>query len=260
MAAADAIITTALMDEVPGVRHGFFTRHGGVSEGLFASLNCGFGSGDAPDRVAVNRDLAMRTLGLRGDDLVTLRQIHSASAVVVDAPWKPGQAPTADGMVTRDAGVALGVLSADCAPVLLADPGAAVIGVAHAGWRGARAGIVEATADAMTGLGARKGDIRAAVGPCIQRRSYEVGPEFHAVFVAEDPKNGDLFDTAGRAGRFHFDLARYVARRLDRLGIAAEVLPCDTCADAERFFSYRRNTLGGLAQYGRGLSAIALVN
>ena len=169
------MITSQALNGKSRVRHGFFTREGGVSDGLFSSLNCGFGSGDNPDHITANRSLAMRRLGLEGDDLVTLFQVHSANVVVVDKPWKPGQAPRADAAVTRRPGIALGILSADCAPVLLADSEAGVIGAAHAGWRGALAGIVEATVEAMCVLGAERGRIGVAVGPCIQQDSYKVG-------------------------------------------------------------------------------------
>ena len=167
--------------------------------------------------------------------------------------------PKVDAMVTRTPGVALGVLTADCAPVLFADGGAGVAGAAHAGWRGALDGVLEATLEAMAGLGARAADIVAGVGPCIGRESYEVGPEFRAEFVDADPGNGDFFASSGRDGHHLFDLPAYVGRRLEGLGLAAvEVLDCDTCADEERFFSYRRVTKRGGGDYGRGLSAIVL--
>ena len=254
------MINAATIGAVAGVRHGFFTRHGGVSEGLYASLNCGYGSGDDAVRVTDNRHRAMDRLGCSGDDLVTLYQVHSADALVVEAAggWA-ADAPRADGMATNIPGVALGVLAADCAPVLLADGEAGVVGAAHAGWRGARAGILEATVAAMARLGARPASTVAGIGPCIQQCSYEVGPEFHADFMAEEADTADFFLPARRSGHFHFDLPGYVDRRLRRMSLAAvEALPFDTLGDDAMFFSYRRNALVGERDYGRGLSAIVL--
>ena len=246
----------------PAVQHGFFTRQGGVSEGLYASLNCGLGSGDDPERVRENRRRAMRRLGLAAEALVTAHQAHTAHVAVVNGTWSAAAArPRVDGMVTRMRGVALGILSADCAPVLLADPDAGVIGAAHSGWRGAKSGIVEATVAAMVRLGARVGSIGAAVGPCIRRDSYEVGPEFHAAFVADEPASAELFRPSDRQNHFRFDLAGYVAGKLAAAGVAAlVVLPHDTFADPDRFFSYRRVTLAGGGDYGRLLSAIVLAS
>jgi polyphenol oxidase len=243
----------------PGIRHGFFTRDGGVSEGIYASLNCGFGSGDDPTRVAENRARVAAALGLTGDRVVSCHQIHSVDVIVVDAPWRREAAPRADGMVTRAPGIALGVLAADCAPVLFADAEARVIGACHAGWRGALGGIVDATIQAMTREGARLDRIAAAVGPCIGKESYEVGPEFPAPFLAEDSSAADLFRPAPRAGHFLFDLAGYVARRLRRAGLSqTAVIAGDTAAEEQRFFSYRRGCLRGERDYGRLISAIAL--
>ena len=255
------MITADTMGSIAGLSHGFFTRQGGVSEGLYASLNCGYGSGDDGGKVADNRHRALARLGRSGDDLVTLYQVHSADALVIEAAggWAADKSPCADGMATKVPGVALGVLAADCAPVLLADGEAGVIGAAHAGWRGARAGVLEATVAQMTNLGARPTSIVAAIGPCIQPHSYEVGPEFHADFIAERAGNEDFFVSASRPGHFLFDLPGYVARRLERMSLAAvEALPFDTLSDDARFFSYRRNSLGGEQDYGRGLSAIVL--
>ena len=243
----------------PAVRHGFFTRQGGVSEGLYASLNCGLGSGDDPERVRENRSRAMRRLGLAAEALVTGHQAHTARVAVVEATWPAAARPRVDGMVTQMQGVALGILTADCAPVLLADPDAGVIGAAHSGWRGAKSGIVEATVAAMVRLGARVGSIGAAIGPCIRRDSYEVGPEFRAAFVADEPASAELFGPSDRENHFRFDLAGYVADKLAAAGVAAlTILPHDTFADPDRFFSYRRVTLAGGGDYGRLLSAIAL--
>ena len=258
MARQETTFTAPLLDGVPGVRHAFFTRRGGVSEGSYASLNCGFGSGDRAESVAANRRRAMERLALSGDDLVTVRQTHSADVAVVEAPWTPAQAPGADALVTRAPGVALGVLTADCAPVLFADAEAGVIGAAHAGWRGGLAGILEATVEAMTGLGARARGIVAGIGPCIHQQSYEVGPEFQAAFVGEEAANADFF-APGDGDRRLFDLPGYLERRLAGIGLAAvERLAHDTRGEEDLFFSYRRAVELGETRYGRGLSAIAL--
>jgi YfiH family protein len=250
----------ATMLDLPGVRHGFFTRQGGVSEGIFASLNCGFGSSDEAAKVAENRARATAVLGLAGDRLATCYQVHSADVVVVDRPWPRGEAPRVDGMVTRTPEIALGILTADCAPVLFADADARVIGAAHAGWRGALSGVLEATVDAMKKLGATPQRIRATIGPCIGRHSYEVGPEFPAPFLAENAGNAVFLRVAPRAGHFFFDLAGYVAARLQRLGLTRiETIPGDTAAEADRFFSYRRSCHRKEPDYGRELSAIALM-
>jgi YfiH family protein len=241
------------------VRHGFFTRQGGVSAGLFVSLNCGFGSGDRTENVARNRASAMDQLGLAGDRLVTCRQIHSARVVTVDRAWRREEAPQADGLVTRVRGIALGVLAADCAPVLFHDPVAEIIGAAHGGWRGALAGIAEAMLDGMEALGAQRGRIRAAIGPCIAQASYEVGPAFPEAFLAKDPESISDFALALRPGHFMFNLKGYIARRLVQAGTTiVDPLPFDTVAEEDRFFSYRRACLRGEPAYGRGLSAIAI--
>jgi hypothetical protein len=252
------LITADALD-CDGIRHAFFTRTGGVSEGLFASLNCGFGSSDPEDHVIENRRRAAATLDLGAERLVTCYQVHSPQVTVVEQPWRREDRPRADAMVTRTPGVALGILTADCAPVLFADPAARIIGAAHAGWRGAVGGVLEATVTAMTKLGATPQRIVAAVGPCIAQASYEVGPEFPAPFLAEDAANATFFVPAARAGHFLFDLPGYVARRLSRLGLARLARTGgDTAAEPERFFSYRRSCLKKEPDYGRGLSAIAL--
>jgi YfiH family protein len=252
-------VTSGALGADAGIRHAFFTRRGGVSEGLFGSLNCGFGSGDGSQKVAANREVAMALLGVPADRLVTLRQVHSSTVITVERPWRREETPAADGLVTAVPGIALGVLSADCAPVLFYDPVARIIGAAHGGWRGALGGVVDATVAQMTELGAECPHIRAAIGPCIAWPSYEVGPEFPQPFVAEDPGNGRFFAAAVRSGRFLFDLGGYIAHRLRGAGITTvELLPYDTLADEERFFSYRRACLRGERFYGRGLSAIVL--
>jgi YfiH family protein len=243
----------------PGIRHAFFTRQGGVSGGVFASLNCGFGSRDAPDNVEQNRAIAAARLGLSADRLVSCHQIHGTSAITVEDTWRREETPRADGMVTAVPGIALGVLAADCAPVLFADPEARIIGAAHGGWRGALAGIMEATVATMARLGARPERIHAGIGPCIAQPSYEVGAEFQDSFAAADRENRRFFRPASRAGHFLFDLPGYIASRLSRLGLAAvERTPHDTAAEEDLFFSYRRACLRGESDYGRGLAAIAL--
>ncbi len=253
------MLTICPLNAVPGVRHAFFGRRGGVSEGCYASLNCGFGSGDEPARVARNRDLAMSGVELDAAHLVTAYQIHSNEVARVEKPWVRQDAPKVDAMVTQQKGLALGILTADCVPILLADGAAGVIGAAHAGWRGALNGIAAAVVEAMTALGAKRKAIVAGIGPAIGARSYEVGPEFPAPFLAQAANNGDFFRASARAGHFMFDLKGYVARRLVAAGVDnVQVLPCDTCAEEARFFSYRRTCLRGESDYGRGLSAIYL--
>ncbi|HEY0521878.1 MAG TPA: peptidoglycan editing factor PgeF [Stellaceae bacterium] len=242
-----------------GLRHAFFTREGGVSEGIYASLNCGFGSQDDPARVAENRARAAAALDVAPDRLLTCHQVHSADAVTVTKPWTREANPRADGMATAVPGIALGILTADCAPVLFADPAARVIGAAHAGWRGAIGGVLEATIAAMRGLGAEPARMRAGIGPCIGRLSYEVGPEFPAPFLAEDPENERFFIAAPRAGHFLFDLGSYVEHRLRRAGVGRiERAAHDTLTEEDAFFSYRRTCLRGEKDYGRFLTAIAL--
>lgn len=248
--------TLAALD---GVQHRFFTRSGGVSTGLFSSLNCGYGSADAPENVRENRRRAAAQFGLDEPDLLTVYQIHSADVLTVAAErWTSPGAPKADGLVTDRPGVALGAMAADCAPVLLADGNASVIGAAHAGWKGALGGVVDATIAAMEKLGARRERIHVAVGPCIGPQSYEVGPEFPAPFLAQDEANAAFFRTATRAGHFMFDLPGYLVHRIARNGVNVTATGHDTLSGTDDFFSYRRNTLQGVRDYGRGLSAIAL--
>jgi hypothetical protein len=253
------MITLHLLDHDPGIRHAFFTREGGVSGGFFESLNCGFGSGDAAETVARNRAIAMERLGFSPDRLVTCYQVHSTTVVTVEKPWPRDAAPRADGLVTGSSGIVLGILAADCAPVLFEDAFAGVIGAAHGGWRGALGGIVEATLERMEALGAERARIRAGIGPCIAQTSYEVGPDFPQPFLADDPASAAYFAPALRTGHLMFDLPGYIERRLARAGIAAiERAAHDTVAEDTDFFSYRRACLRGEPVYGRGLSAIAL--
>jgi hypothetical protein len=253
------MLTLGPLNEVVRIRHGFFSRNGGVSVGAYDSLNCGYGSGDAPEKVSENRVRAMAMLELRGGRLVTAYQSHSAEVAVVEEPWDREHAPKVDALVTRRPKLALGILSADCAPVLMADGRGRAIGAAHAGWRGALGGVLEATIEAMVGLGAERQAIVVGVGPLIGQRSYEVGPEFPAPFLEQAEDNGDFFYPGRREGFFMFDLRGYIARRLGRAGVGrVQILPCDTCAEENRFFSYRRTCLRGESDYGRGLSAIYL--
>lgn len=250
-------LTTGVLNRIEGVRHAFFTRNGGVSQGIYASSNCGFGSRDAAAAVAENRARAMRRIDADPAKLVTLSQVHSADVVEVAAPWRRGDAPRADAMVTRVPGIVLGILTADCAPVLFADAEARVVGAAHAGWRGALSGVLEATVAAMCRMGASPGRIVAAIGPAIGRTSYEVGPEFPAPFLAQDASNSAFFFPAETPSRHLFDLKGYAAARLAAAGLSeVAVLPNDTRMENRRFFSYRRACLRGEPNYGRQLSAI----
>lgn len=247
------------LSALPGLRHAFFTRRGGVSEGAWASLNMGLRGGDDLARVAENRARAAAALGVSADRLVTARQVHGAVALTVREPWDNLAAPEADALVTDQPGLLLGVLTADCGPVLLADTEAGVIGAAHAGWKGALSGIVEATVAAMAGLGAKPGRIVAALGPCIAQGSYEVGPEFVARFAETDGASGAFFRPAPGRVKALFDLKGYIAARLRRAGVErVEILPHDTCAQADLLFSFRRTTLRGEGHFGLQMSGIVL--
>jgi len=243
----------------PGIRHGFFGRQGGVSSGAYASLNCALTTGDRREDIDENRRRVAVSLGAAPDQLASVYQVHGAEVAEVTAPWALHERPKADAMVTRTPGVALGILTADCGPLLFADAKAGVIGAAHAGWRGAKAGVAEATVAAMVRLGASPAGIDAAIGPCIGPDSYEVGPEFPRPFLEEDAANGRFFRPAVRTGHSMFDLGGYLAARLERLGLRSVArLAADTCADGERFFSYRRTCLEGGKAFGCQVSAIAL--
>lgn len=250
-----------LLSAAVGLRHGFFSRHGGVSDGLYDSLNCGYGSSDNPSNVTINRERALIALGEQPENLVTAYQVHSPIAVCVERPWKEGDAPGADALVTNRPGITLGILTADCAPVLLVDETGGVIGAAHAGWRGALTGILESTIEAMTNLGAHPSRIAAAIGPCIGFNSYEVGREFPDPFLAENQADAVYFRDAPRPDHFQFDLVGYVARRLHDAGISSvDRLACDTFAEEASFFSYRRALHRAEEDYGRLLSAISLAD
>ena len=254
------MISAPLLVEMDRLRHGFFGRQGGVSEGVFASLNCGFGSGDDPDRVSENRARAAVRAGVSPGSLLTAYQTHSTRVAAVEQAWPREQAPRVDAMVTRSPGIALGILTADCAPVLLADPKAGVIGAVHAGWRGALDGVLEATLEVMRVQGAALDRLSASIGPCILQASYEVGAEFRGRFLAASAQNDRFFRTSeARPGHFHFDLPGYIAARLAAAGVARiGQTGHDTCAARDEFFSYRRNILEGQKDYGRNLSLIAL--
>ena len=252
------LILTSANLAASGIAHGFFGRKGGVSKGIYESLNCGPGSKDSRDNVMENRARATAALS-PGAALVTLYQVHSAEAVTVTAPWQIPDNPKADAMATDRPGIALGILTADCAPILLADPTARVIGAAHAGWNGALAGVVESVLAAMCRLGAKPGRIRAGIGPCISQRAYEVGPEFQLRFVSADADNARFFARSQRAGHWQFDLPAYVARRLKEVTVeSVEILDACTYAREDEFFSYRRTTHRKEPDYGRELSAIML--
>ncbi|WP_434618164.1 peptidoglycan editing factor PgeF [Tabrizicola sp. M-4] len=238
------------------VPHGFFTRKGGASSGIFAGLNCGPGSSDQAEVVAINRARVAEAMGVPADHLLSIHQVHSADVIHVTEPLT--ERPRADAMVTAVPGLALGVLTADCQPVLFADPEARIIGAAHAGWRGTRDGVLEATVDAMVALGARRENIAAVIGPTISQSAYEVGPEFFEAFTDDDRDNARFF-IAGQNGRYLFDLPAFGLSRLRAAGVGhAEWTRHCTYRDSERFFSYRRTTHAGEADYGRLISAIRL--
>jgi YfiH family protein len=252
------LILTAKALAAPRIAHGFFGRTGGVSQGIFASLNCGPGSGDVRTDVIENRSRAAGALS-PGADLLTLYQVHSGEAVTVTAPWNLGEGPKADAMATSVPQLALGILTADCAPVLFADTQAGVIGAAHAGWKGALFGVTDSAIAAMERLGARRDRIVAAIGPCIGRPNYEVGAELRERFVDAASGNARWFVPGDRAEHFRFDLEGYVAARLEAASLAhVEHVPACTYAREDEFFSFRRATHRGEKDYGRQVSAIVL--
>lgn len=241
------------------VQHGFFGRAGGTSEGIFRSLNCGYGSRDQSEKVRENRRRASQALGGSPDRLVTVHQVHSARAITVSAPFPVGQVPEADALVTNTPGLILGALAADCAPVLLCDPHAGVVAAVHAGWKGAVGGIIESAVEAMMALGADPGRMAAAVGPCLTQASFEVGPDLVEKVLDASPWAEPLFD-AGAGDRQQFDLKRYALGKLSRLGVAhVDALADDTLSDPAGYFSSRRASQNGEPDYGRNLSAIMLL-
>lgn len=244
-------------DSLAPFRHGFFTRKGGASSGVFEGLNCGSGSSDQGEIVQINRNRVAAAMDAPVSHLVTVHQVHSADVEVVDAPIA-GDRPKADALVTSTPGIVLAILTADCQPVLFADREAGVVGAAHAGWRGARDGVLEATLDAMEKLGAQRAKTTAVIGPSISQRAYEVGPEFFEEFMSEDPENSRFF-AGGDADRMMFDLPSYGLSKLRSAGVRdAEWIRHCTYSDPERFYSYRRTTHAGEADYGRLISTIRL--
>lgn len=248
------MLSCPTLSSLKSIRHGFFTRQGGASDGIYASLNCGPGSGDDLLRVTENRARVGKALG---GDLLTCHQIHSNKVVAVDRSWEQKDAPQADSMVTKTPGIALGILTADCLPILFADDKAKVIGAAHAGWKGAFDGVIENTLEAMEKLGAR--EIHACIGPGIAQASYEVGPEFYARFVQQNIMNSEFFLDSPKHGHHLFDLKAYAIMRLKNAGITAiNHLANDTCLEEDSFFSFRRATLRKETAYGRQVSAIMI--
>lgn len=244
--------------EAAGIRHGFFTRDGGVSEGIYRGLNVGIGSNDDPQNVRENRRRVSGWFGLPLEHLATAHQIHSPDVVTVTAPYD-GSRPQADAQVTASPGVILGVLTADCGPILFADAENRVIGAAHAGWKGALGGVLENTIDAMIALGARRESIRATLGPSISKANYEVGPEFVDRFLAANPEFDVFFTPSAKPGHAMFDLPGLTVKRLTEASVTADNLDLCTYAAPETFFSYRRTTHAGEPDYGRQISAIAIM-
>ncbi len=251
-------LESPLLAAVPGLRHAFFSRHGGVSNGLYAALNGGIGSNDDPANVAENRRRMAEQIGVTPERLLTAYQVHSPEVVVASTPWDMASRPRGDAIVTRTEGLAVGITAADCGPILLVDPNARVIGAAHAGWKGALTGIVESTLEAMEKIGAHRSDIVAAIGPLIRQHSYEVGSEFVERFIETEAESALFFLPALREGHAMFDLAGFIRKRLENAGVLAiDDLDIDTYSD-ERFFSYRRSVHRREPDYGRHVHAIAL--
>ncbi len=253
------ILRSATLAELPGIRHAFFTRVGGVSRDIYASLNGGLGSGDAAAKVAENRARMAAALGVAPTHLLTAHQVHSPDAVIVTRPWSIAERPRVDAIVTATPGLAVGASTADCGPILMADARARVVGATHAGWKGALTGVIEATIAAMETLGATRERIVAAMGPMIRQPSYEVGFEFVDRFTAEREDNAGFFRPSAREGHAMFDLAGYIRARLDRAGIARidDIGEC-TYADEARFYSYRRSVHRAEPDYGRHVHAITI--
>jgi YfiH family protein len=253
-------LESPLLSAVPGLRHAFFSRHGGVSDGVYAALNGGIGSNDDPANVGENRRRMAEQIGVTPERLLTAYQVHSPEVVVTSAPWDMASRPRADAIVTRTEGLAIGITAADCGPILLVDPNARVIGAAHAGWKGALTGIVESTVEAMEKIGADRSNLVAAIGPLIRQHSYEVGSEFVERFIETDAESTVFFLPAAREGHAMFDLAGFIRRRLENAGVLViDDIGIDTYSD-ERFFSYRRSVHRKEADYGRHVHAIALVS
>jgi len=250
--------SSPLLSAIPGLRHAFFTRDGGVSSGLYESLNGGIGSNDDPAHVAENRRRMAEQIGVTPEHFLSVHQTHSPDVIVATGPWQTPSRPLADAIVTRTEGLAIGATAADCGPILLVDPGARVIGAAHAGWKGALTGIVESTVEAMEKLGAERSGIVAAIGPLIRQHSYEVGPEFVERFIEADAEHGSFFIPSSREGHAMFDLAGFIRMRLENAGVLMiDDIGIDTYSD-ERFYSYRRSVHRKEPDYGRHVHAIAL--
>jgi YfiH family protein len=255
------MLSSRTLSVLPGIRHAFFTRQGGVSLGIYESLNGGVGSRDVPAHVAENRARMATALGIQPDALLSAYQIHSPDVIVAERPWPADQRPRVDAIVTRVTGLACGISTADCGPVLFADAEARVVGAAHAGWRGALGGVIESTVAAMEKLGADRARIVTAIGPLIRQPSYEVGDEMRVAFVAGAPEHEQFFVPGRRVAHWQFDLPGFIALQLQRAGISKiEDLGACTYADAEKFYSYRRSTHRSEPDYGRHISAIALVD
>jgi len=251
-------LESPLLSAVPGLRHAFFSRHGGVSNGVYTALNGGIGSNDDPANVSENRRRMAEQIGVTPERLLTAYQVHSPEVVVASRPWGMESRPRADAIVSRAQGLAIGITAADCGPILLVEPNARVIGAAHAGWKGALTGIVESAVDAMEKLGAERSAIVAAIGPLIRQQSYEVGSEFVERFIETDAESALFFLPAARERHAMFDLAGFIRRRLENAGVLLiDDIGIDTYSD-ERFFSYRRSVHRGEADYGRHIHAIAL--
>jgi YfiH family protein len=256
--AFDMFVTCPNLSFSSRIKHGFFTRNHGVSAGIYNSLNCGYGSGDEMTKVSENRRRVASEMG--GATLCTVHQVHSPRAVIVDEPWEHKDAPEADALVTARPGIALGILTADCLPILFADGKNGVIAAAHSGWKGAIGGVIENTITAMQGLGAALPDISATIGPAISQKSYEVGAEFFERFIGQDTDNENFFLQSDRENHYLFDLAAYASHRLDRAGISQiNIIAQDTYLNDNSFFSYRRSCKRGEPAYGRQISVITLL-
>ena len=253
------MMKAANLNSIGGVHHGFFTRQGGYSSGLYNSLNCGLGSDDDQETVLQNKAFCAAALGVDDDHFLTVQQEHTTSVITVSEAWKNENAPVADGLVTNVPGLGIAVLTADCTPVLFAAPEARIIGAAHAGWKGAVSGIIENTVDAMMQLGAKRDRIIAAVGPCIGPDSYEVGPEFHDRFLSDSSDNDCYFQPSDKMGHVYFDIGKFVLDKIRASGVnTTERLKADTYSEKDKFYSYRRSHHRNEPDYGRQLSGIVL--
>ncbi len=257
MPMAQSLQCETLAGHASRIAHGFFTRNGGTSSALYASLNVGLGSDDDADRVAKNREMVCQAIGAKPGQLATVSQVHSADVAIADRPWRENR-PRADGIVSKSKGLVIGILTADCGPVLFADADAGVIGAAHAGWKGALFGVLENTISAMIDLGAERGNIVATLGPCISQKNYEVGPEYRAKFISADPANEKYFYPSQKPDHHMFDLATFVFDRLQNAGVKAGLLGNCTYQDETQFYSYRRSVHKNEPDYGRQISAIML--